>query len=95
MTIAEIASIAGVCFIGIGLIATWIHNGRNQAEQFGSLKTDVVNIQKCLEDPDHGLSTLKDEIAEFKTHCAKVSTTLCIQVKSHEKAIDELKKDSS
>ena len=93
MSGAEIASIVGVCLIGLGLIMTWRHNGRSQAEQFGGLKTDVKNIQSSLDSPDCGLGALSNKIAEFKTHCAKVSTTLSMQVKSHEKAIDEMKKE--
>lgn len=93
MSIPEIASIVGIVLIGLGLIITWVRNGRSQAEQFGSLKTDVKNIQSCLDNKDCGLGALSNKIAEFKTHCAKVSTSLSEQVKSHEKAIDEIKKE--
>ena len=93
MSIPEIATIVGVVIIGLGLIMTWRRNGRSQAEQFGGLKTDVKNIQSSLDNPDCGLGALSNKVAEFKTHCARVSTSLSVQVKSHEKSIDELKKE--
>lgn len=93
MTIPEIVSIIGVCLIGIGLIATWVRNGRSQSEQLGGLKTDVRNIQNSLDNPDYGLGALNNKAAEYKAHCAKVSTSLSERVKSHEKAIDEIKKE--
>ena len=91
MSVAEIVAVVMAILVGIGLCVTWVRNGRSESEQLGSLKTDVKNIQNSLDNPDYGLGALSGKIAEFKTHCAKVSTALSEKVKSHEKFIDRLK----
>lgn len=91
MSVGEIAAVVLSILVGIGLILTWVRNGNSESEQFGGLKTDVKNIQNSLDNPDCGLGALSTKIAEFKTHCAKVSTSLSERVKSHEKSIDRLK----
>jgi len=91
MSVAEIVAVVMAILVGIGLILTWVRNGNSQSEQFGSLKTDVKNIQNSLDNSDCGLGALSGKIAEFKTHCAKVSTSLSERVQSHEKSIDRLK----
>ena len=93
MSVAEIVAVVMAILVGIGLILTWIRNGRSESEQLGGLKTDVKNIQNSLDSPECGLGALSNKIAEFKTHCAKVSTSLSERVKSHEKSIDELRRE--
>jgi len=76
MSAAEVFSIIGVCLVGMGLIVTWVHNGRSEARKMGALQEKVTNVETELKDENHGLGAIKDEINDFKLHCAKVSTSL-------------------
>ena len=87
----SIAQWLATVIIGVGLIATWWHNGKNRAKDLGSLETEVKNIQSTLNDPNYGLGALKEDVSSFKTHCAKVSTSLAERVGSAEKGIEDLK----
>lgn len=91
MDAGSIAQSAATAIIGIGLIATWLRNGKDRSKDLGSLETEVKNIQSTLNDPNYGLGALKEDISAFKTHCAQVSTSLAERVGGAEKDINELK----
>ena len=70
----EVASIIGISFVGVGLIATWVRNGRNQARYLGRLENQVENIQNTLADENYGLGSIKSSVEEQKIHCAGVTS---------------------
>ena len=102
MGIGEIIALIGVCIIAIGLVATWRKNGRAQAtrdiaqaEKMATWKQEIQSgmehIEEELKSDDHGLIALAQGQANFKTHCATVSTGLIGKVETNAKAIEELK----
>ena len=102
MTLIEIISLMVALFVGLGLIITWQRNGRHQAERDiaqaeiiaswkQEIKDDIGHIQDDISSPTYGLGALSKGIADFKTHCATVSTAIEGAVKTNTKDIKELK----
>jgi len=81
----EVASIIGITFVGVGLIATWVRNGRNQARYLGRLETQVENIQKSLADENTGLGSIKKSVEAQEKHCAGVTSGFEERLKNLEK----------
>lgn len=88
----EIASVIGIMLVGIGLIATWVKNGRSQSREFGVLQANLKGVNDKLEHPAHGLSALNEKMGEFKTACALTRSSFTEKIKSAEDDIKELKK---
>lgn len=92
MSIGEIVAI----FIGVvavlGLIGTWVKNGRASSSEFGGLKADLNNINGKLDDPSHGLGALSDKMGDFQTTCALTRSAFTEQIKNAKEDIKELKK---
>lgn len=86
MTPAEGASIIGVILVALGLIATWVKNGKAQSEAQGSMENRIKNIEKMLDNPSTGLSAIKGSIDEQRLHCTKISTEYGERIKILEKS---------
>lgn len=85
MSEIEAASIIGVLLVSIGLIATWVRNGRSQARYIGRLENQVENIQKTLADENTGLGAIKASVERQRVHCAGVTGGFEERLKSLEK----------
>jgi len=86
------SAVAGNILLGVGLAATWIRNGREQATKYGELKTQVKNV-------DTGVCSLKDttkrideKVGQFTMHCADMSGRLDERLRSAERDIHDIKK---
>lgn len=104
MSTVEIVSIVGVCYVGLGLILTWIRIGQDRSKQSGALEEKVNNIDKKLDDLEltviNGekelltkLNEVKAEVGNFKTHCASISSGLTQRVDNHARRLADLEKD--
>lgn len=40
----EIGSVAGVILVGLGLLLTWVRNGRDQGERDGRIESQMENL---------------------------------------------------
>lgn len=103
MSLADLAQVGGVVLVGLGLIATWLRNGRqqrqrdekiakDQREKYHAIKSDQMNILKRLDDPDQGLSAINKCANAMQKHCAEVSTRLSGRLDTAERDIKEIKK---
>lgn len=84
----EIIPMAGVIVVGLGLIATWIRNGRSQSKRDGVIESRIGNVEKLLDDPNTGLGAIKKSVDEQRVHCAKISSSFGERIKSLEKDAD-------
>ena len=82
---AFIAQWVATCLIAVGLITTWVKNGRQSAKNESELKSEVKHINKKLDDPNSGLGAIKASVDEQKVHCANVSSALKAKVEALEK----------
>lgn len=84
----EIAQWVMTIAVALGLIVTWVRNGRKQGTDWGSLsgslETEIKNIKDKLDDENTGLGAIKNGVDEQKLHCAKISTELKTRVHSLE-----------
>jgi len=84
----EIAQWVMTIAVALGLIVTWVRNGRNQGAKWGSLetemKTEMKNIKDKLDDENTGLGAIKKGVDDQKLHCAKISTELKTRVNALE-----------
>lgn len=80
----------GIGILAIGLIVTWIKNGRNKSEEYGALKKDVEKVNQKLDNENYGLIALNNKVGKFETHCASVSGRLDERVKVNDKRLDRL-----
>lgn len=85
MSVAEIIALVGLGLVGLGLLATWRRNGRNEAEYLGGLKVEISNIKAKLDDKDTGLSAIKNGVNEQKVHCAEITSGFAERIKTLEK----------
>ena len=92
MSIGEIIAIIGVVGVGIGLIATWVKNGRSQAKEFGALQQNLKGVNDKLEHPTNGLPALNEKMGNFQTTCALTRSGFAEKIKGAEDDIKELKK---
>ena len=85
MTGVEVTSIVGVIVVGVGLIATWVRNGRSSARNLGSLETGLKNMERKLDDENTGLGAIKKSVDDQRVHCAKITSAYGERIKSLEK----------
>jgi len=74
MSVAEVVSIVGVCVVGVGLVCTWVRNGRGQSRHQGALEADVIHIKDKIDDEHTGLGAIKQSVDNQAVHCAKISS---------------------
>ena len=89
--IGDIAQWAIVVFVGLGLIGTWIRNGRSQSKRNQTIIDNQANILARLNDETTGLTALNEKMHTYETHCAGMSTGLSERVIAAERDIKELK----
>lgn len=103
MSVTDVATLVGVGVCLIGLIITWVRNGREQkrrdieqakisASRDTEIKSQIDHINGELSSPEHGLSVLAKGQGDFRTHCAMISTALAGRVTNAEKDIKELRR---
>ena len=89
LSVAELVSLIGLAIVGVGLVITWIRNGRAENTAMGKLEgtlsTEIKNIHKRLDDDDYGLGAIKGAVDAQALNCAKVSTWLDGRVNALEK----------
>lgn len=89
MLVGEIVAIVVASMTGIGLIGTWIKNGRteakNNAVMEANLKAEIKDVKDDIKHPEYGLSAIKKKVDEQVLYCARTSTSLKERVTSLEK----------
>ena len=84
MAAGEAFAVIGVVFLAIGLVATWVRNGRSQAKRDGVMEERIKGINKKLEDPNTGLGAIKKSVEHVKVNCAKVTAAFGEKLKNLE-----------
>lgn len=84
MSFGEILAIGGVIIIGIGLIGTWIRNGKSQSKRDGVLEERIEGINRRLDDENTGLGAIKKSVDKQEVHCAKMTTSFAERIKTLE-----------
>ena len=89
MSVGEIVAIILASMTGIGLIGTWIRNGRQNLKENATLeanlKAEIKDVKDDIKHPEYGLSAINKKLAEQLLYCAKTSTSLKERVTSLEK----------
>ena len=85
MTPGELANLAGVILIAIGLIATWSRNGRSTAEKYGALTEQVKQANTKLDGHGEKLDDIQTCVSEQRVNCATISTSLKERLESLER----------
>ena len=81
MTPGEIFSAAGISIVAIGLLITWVRNGRSQAKRDGILEERINGIQSRLDDEHTGLGSIKKSVEKQEVHCAKITSSFAEKIK--------------
>ncbi len=84
MLAGEAFAVFGVIILTIGLIATWIRNGRSQAKRDGIIEERIKGIKEKLENPNTGLGAIKKSVEKVEVHCAKVTSSFAEKIKNLE-----------
>lgn len=85
MPAGEIFAVTGVIIIAIGLVATWVRNGRTQSKRDGVLEERITNLSKKLDDENTGLGAIKNSVEKQEIHCAKMTSSFAERIKNLEK----------
>ena len=102
MTGFEIAALVMSGVAILGLMGTWIKNGKSQvrrdkeaavkqAERDQKLASNQISIIKTLDDDESGLSAINKRMRSFELNCKGISTGLSTRVKMAEDDITEIK----
>jgi len=89
--IIEISSLVLSSIVGMGVIVTWVKNGKSQSKRDQSLLSSQEEVIKRLDHPETGLTGINTRLQRFEVHCAKTSSTLIERVKSVESDIVNIK----
>jgi len=88
MAVEDFIAIAVATMTGIGLIGTWIKNGRQETRERikleATLKAEIKDVQDDIKHPEYGLSAIKKKVEEQVLYCARTSTSLQERVSSLE-----------
>ena len=85
------ASFGATGLVAIGLIVTWVRNGRSQAKRDGVIEANQKTIIAQQEVLFTKLGEVGREVTSIKTNCATVSTSLKERVITSERDIKEMK----
>ncbi|MBA7656440.1 hypothetical protein ES703_64364 [subsurface metagenome] len=85
MTAIEILSVAGIGIVAVGLIATWVRNGRSQSKRDGVLEERITNLSKKLDDENTGLGAIKKSVDDQKINCARMTSSFEERIKGLER----------
>ena len=89
MSVGEIVAIVLASITGIGLIGTWVRNGRENLKENAmleaNLKAEIKDVKDDIKHPEYGLSAIKKKVDEQALYCARTSTSLKERVSSLEK----------
>ena len=80
----EAFSVIGVVFLAIGLIATWIRNGKSQSKRDGVLEQRIKGVEDKLCDDNNGLSAIKKSVDDQRVHCAGITSSFKERIKNLE-----------
>ncbi len=85
----------GIALVAMGLVYTWISNGRKQKETdtrlSTSLKGEIKEIVKRLDDPLEGLGAIRKAIGHIKEDTASDKATFSGRISRVEEDIKELR----
>jgi len=88
MSVGEIVAIILASMTGIGLMGTWIRNGRENLKENAmleaNLKAEIKDVKDDIKQPEYGLSAIKKKVDEQALYCARTSTSLKERVTSLE-----------
>ena len=80
----EAFAVVGVVFLAIGLVATWVRNGKSQATRDGIMEERIKGINTKLEDPNTGLGAIKESVGKIEVHCGKTTSSFKERLKNLE-----------
>ena len=81
----EVFSVTGVIIVALGLVITWVRNGRSQSKRDGVLEERISNLSKKLDDENTGLGAIKKSIDKQEVHCAGITSSFEARIKGLER----------
>ncbi len=91
MNIGDLAQWAVVLFVVVGLVATWVRNGRSVERKTGAYERDIKSIKSDLSHPEYGLFALSQSINDVKGNCRGVTAGFKERLIAHDREIKEVK----
>lgn len=91
MAIGDIAQWAVTVLIAIGLVTTFVKNGRSSRDKFTELKTIVKGIGEDISESKEKIETIVTTSSDMKTHCAGMTSQFAERLAGHDREIKELK----
>lgn len=79
--------------LAVGLIATWIRNGKSQSRKYGQLEEKLDTVKKSVDRGNATTEEVKKEIKDFRIHCADTVASFREQIKGNKEQIKEMKDD--
>ena len=92
MTGFEVTQWVMTSVIGLGLVVTWIRNGRSNRDKFTELRTDFRGARDDIREIKMDTKASRAEIGEIKNHCAGVSSGFAERLSGHDRELSEVKK---
>lgn len=94
-----VASWVATGFVGIGLVFTWVRNGKSQAKNMAKLeakvdgvKDDTEELKKGQTDHNQKMDAMKADINKMGVHCAGVTSGFEERLKTNEREIEALRR---
>ncbi len=86
-TISTIAQWAVTCLTGMGLIATWVRNGKKESKELGKLTEKVDNMKDSM---DNGLRQVNCRLDDTNKNSVELQRSVNERVNQQEKRIDDV-----
>ncbi len=86
-----IAQGAGTAFIAIGLVATWVRNGRSQGIKYGAIQNELKNNGAKADALTTTVQRMDAKLDKFQLHCADTSGRIDERLHATERDINDLK----
>ncbi len=75
MPTGELLPLIGFFLCAVGLILTWMKNGKGEAKRAGAIEESINGINKRLDDPNSGLGAIKNSVDRQTQHCAGITSS--------------------
>ncbi len=77
----------GVIIVSVGLIATWVRNGKSNAKTYGRFEKKVEDLCDKVDGLEDKMDKVVTDTTTMKIHCAEVSSTYGQKIKNIESEV--------
>lgn len=71
MTIIDVVSLVGLFVVGIGLVVTWVRNGKSHSRSLGSVEQTLKTVVETVGESRKEVQSIGKELVKVQVNSAK------------------------